>query len=137
MALILNKNVKSLSIPCLFSHEGKNQDGKPYRIWQTCELQMRIWNEDDFADDYLYLMLGKTGHFIGGKSERRLKLFYKHLETCEPIDFHSKRTGLTITRTASKPVKEGTILELYNSHEYAICELDEHDQLVLPQLTFE
>jgi hypothetical protein len=133
---VLEQNVKTLTVPCLFYRESKDKELKEVRIWFYCETKFRIWNEEPYKDDFLILLNGHTGHFINGKAERQLKIYYKHYENIRPIDFHSSFDGLTITTTKPRLLEEEEFLKLYRSGKCRILKEDSDGSLVSAPLTF-
>lgn len=117
---ILESKKKELVVPCLVYREGKTSLLEDVRIWFTCQVKFSIWSGmDDFKDDFLTLSLGHMGSNI--TKERVLRVFLTHEGgSCEEIDWHSKRNGLSITKTKLKPVAEDEVFTLYKSGKYRI-----------------
>ncbi|MCJ7633437.1 hypothetical protein MUP77_13750 [Candidatus Bathyarchaeota archaeon] len=124
--MIIEQGVKTLKVPILFFRESSDANLKPSRVWFTCDVTFTIWAEEEFQNDSLLLLLGRSGY---GK-EKMLKVYFQHEESLEELDFHSPRVGLTIKRGKETRLENDKVFELYKTRKYRILK-EESGQLTL------
>jgi hypothetical protein len=133
--MIVEENVKKLTVPCLFYRESQDRELKLIRVWFYAETTFRIWSEEPYTNDTLTLLLGHTGYLQG--KERQLRVYLNHGNgNVEPLDFHSSRDGLTIKTTKPRLLEEEEFLKLFRSGKCRVLKEDGDGSLVSAPLNF-